>query len=461
MKKQSWNERYEYVFSSVPVSERKSTGELALIFAGFSFACSALTVGGLIGWCMPFSEAVAVCAAGNAVLFVIALFWGLIGYETGNSSIVLVRRLLGNRMAILTAVYLVLFLMAWCGMNGDLLAQMIVCVFPKTQIPMPVLSACTVLVSVVFSIFGWRGMKILSQISVPILIILTVYQLVHIGMLKGGWQFLLDYQPQSEMSFLRALGIVVGSFSLSATTTPDLCRFAKSRRAVFCCITVYAGLLMLSNVCGIVVVQATGARNTNYGFALLGLVIPSFFWSMLCMYTTQNVNMYIGSLAVQNLVRRTKLGGNLSHWRVTYMMGCLSIIAAATGITKYFVSVTQLLLRAVVPLTILMAIAVFQKKIRCKWCIRQKNDLWMVSFFLSMLAMDIGEGLSLFEKIFFQAAVYIGVYLAVFAWEEYKKSCAYDTVLLHNSMDESIIEKQSGTSAEENKTHGRVRHGIF
>lgn len=158
------------------------------------------------------------------------------------------------------------------------------------------------------SVHGWRQLEVVNGVVVPLIGALTLYGVVWIWRMKGGLGFLLCYQSAYRMSLSAAIAMTVGNFALSATTMPDICRFAKSRRAVLTCASAYALALTMSNLCGILLVQATEANNLIYGIFLLNMVFPGFLWMVLSSYTTQNVNVYMGSLAMQNFVHGTEDG---------------------------------------------------------------------------------------------------------------------------------------------------------
>lgn len=345
------NETYEYVFVSVPAEKRKPEYSLIFILTGFAFSFSGVVVGAEIGRSMPFYQALFTCLTGNLVLFAAALFWGNVGCDSGYTGVFWVRKTFGDKMAAVFSALIVLAMIIWVGINGDLLAKLIISVFSGWPIPLPVTALLVIVLGIYCSRRGWRSLEIISRLACPVIIFLTIYNVIHIGEMKEGFSFLLHYQPESVLPFSTAVTMLVGNFTLSVATIPDICRFAGSRRVVFRCAAFYALILTVNNLCGILVIQATGANNMNYGIYLLEMIIPAFIWGVLCLYTTQNVNMYTGSLAIQNLVMETTMGGNISHKTAVLFIGGLSIMVGSIGAVRYLEEFTGILVLFITPVT--------------------------------------------------------------------------------------------------------------
>lgn len=348
-------ETFEYAFRAVPQIKRKPTLSLLLILVGFSFSASGLMMGAHIGSHMRFWDAVGACFAGNFVVFCMALFWGMIGYEKGYASVFLIKKIFGDKPAVIYAVVIILCIITWVGMNGSLLARMTISIFPDWPLPLPVTALLAILICVCFSLYGWRSLENISRVTVPIILLLTIYNFSMMGIKKSGFGQLLDFQPETTVPFLVAAAAVMGNFSLSAVTMPDICRFARSRRAVVLCVSVYSLLLFVTNLGGICVVQTTAANNLNYGIYLLGMVGNSFVWMILCTYTTQNVNLYTGSLAVQKLVHKTVLGGNISHKAAVLFIGGASALIAVGDASRFMEKFAGAAVAFALPFTLIAA----------------------------------------------------------------------------------------------------------
>ena len=131
-------------------------------------------------------------------------------------------------------------MIGWMGMNGEWLADILVKFFPQLCLPHPVATMLLIAVGTCCSLYGWRSMEIAGKVLVPIILVLAFYiGLCTYGMYTG-FDFMANYQQQEPAAFSSALALVLGNYVMSAVTMSDLCRFAKSKRAVFGVVFIYA-----------------------------------------------------------------------------------------------------------------------------------------------------------------------------------------------------------------------------
>lgn len=183
------NETYEYAFSAVPQARKKSTVSLLLVMMGISFSSSGLTLGAEFGNTMTFAKALAACLIGNTFLFIFSLFWGMLGYKSGYTSVFLVKKILGDKAGNVFSLLVVAAMITWVGVNGDLLAKMIVCIFPEWPFPIPVTVLLAVTVCVCCVVGGWKNLEIVAKLSIPVIIGLTMHNIVHLALKKMGLNF--------------------------------------------------------------------------------------------------------------------------------------------------------------------------------------------------------------------------------------------------------------------------------
>ncbi|MDO5416892.1 MAG: cytosine permease [Lachnospiraceae bacterium] len=344
------NDHYEYAFSTVPEKRRKPAGELMAILAGVAFSTSGASLGMRAGLSMPFGRAVFVCVAGNLLLGALACFWGMLGYRSGRSSVSLVRQMFGIQTAAVFAVFVTLAASVWIGMSGNMLARLLIAGFSQWRLPAAVTTQLAVCLCVVSTADGWRSMRRMNLWVLPALVILTVYLILQIVEENGGVGFLSFFQPNRSLGVAAAISMIMGNYALSATTMPDICRFAKNRRSVLLGVGIYILVLTVSDVCGILIVQATGAEEISYGMFCFGAAGLNFIWMVLCIYSTQNVNLYVGGLAIQNLVRGTWMEGNISHKTAMLFLGGLSSVLGVMNLFRYLAGMAQFILLCTAPL---------------------------------------------------------------------------------------------------------------
>lgn len=385
----SLNETYEYAFSSVPHSKRKATWRLLPILMTSALASSGLNMGGAIGWGMTFQEAVLACLCGTVILFFLCLLWGWWSFAFGRSCTTLVQRILGRPTACVFSFIVMVAMILWIAMNGDMLAQVALAIFPSLSLPRPVALLVVIAIGTLMAAVGWRSLELVARIALPFILLLTGYNIYQIFAVCDP-SAILTYQPEQTLAFSFAITLFTGNFFIAAAATfPDICRFAKSRRSVVLCALLYSLSAFLSCLCGVLVIQSTGANTLTYGIYQLGIGAGNILWIILCTYTTQNMNIYNGSLAIQGIVWQTRLGGNISHKNAAWFMAALSTILGILNLPQYLPSFTNINLLVVVPLTTIMAV---------EWQLGKDKPL--PSPALPLIAWGISLALSFFAQFF-------------------------------------------------------------
>lgn len=387
----AFQEVYEYAFSSVPEDKRKPTGVLALVMFGFALSHSAINIGLRIGVAMPLGQAVGISIAGNAVLFFISLFWGLLGQRTGSTSASLIKKLLGTPISLLFSFCVTLAMIGWMGMNGEWLAAILTDLFPGWMVPLPVAAMLVVAVGVCCSLRGWKSIETIDKILIPLIVFAAIFIVVRIQ--DGGMAFTQEALVQNDsLSIPAAVIMVIGNYAVSAATVPDLSRFAVHRRSVLGCTVVYTLTLVGCNLCGILLAKGAGVQNLTYGVYKLGLLIPGLIFLAMCTYTTQNVNLYIGSLALQNLLKSTTASGMFSYKMTVLLMGGFAMLVSTVGISKHLATFAGFCVLSVISLTgiALMEAVIGRKRERVRSSIPLM--VWLFSVVAGFVAWQYSGG---------------------------------------------------------------------
>ena len=373
-------EVYEYSFSPIPADKRKPTRILLLVLIGFSLSTSGIKVGMQAGNSMPFWEALCACIAGNLVLFFIALFWGILGQRSGSTNAALITKILGAPTSLLFSSFVILAMIGWMGMNGSWLATITKELFKGWSLPIPLTIILFIALGAFCSLYGWKSMEWLARLLVPAIILFAVYMVIHASSM-ANFGLLPQPQPRETISTSTIISTVIGNYAMSATTMADLCRFAKTRRSVLGCTAVYGATLALCNLCGIALAQATGALDLTYSIYMLGLTAPGLICLSMCTYTTQNVNTYFGSLALQNILKKTAVGGDISHKSVVLILGGLAMIVGSMGIGRYLSQFARFLTLGAVSLTgIILTEMLISKKLG-----KTKGFMPLIAFLFSIM----------------------------------------------------------------------------
>lgn len=345
--------QYEFAFEPVPKDKRKSGLSLFLVLAGYPIAVSNFVTGSAIGFQMTFLDALLALVIGDAFLIFVAVSTGLVSYSTGLSTSFLSRIVFGKRGSTIFSALLVLSSITWIGINGNTFGRMVLANFPNFPIPEAVLGVLIILVWSISAMKGYKGLEIVSWIGVPTAIMLSVVIFVLVGTRYGGFGMVLSYapDPDSMMPLTTAIASIVGSWVFGCLITPDVCRFASSKKGV-----VGAGIaaftigLFCLQLVGVIVAQIAKSGDFSEATAAIGLGYLVLVCTLVCLCTTQDNNIYGAGLAAQNILDATSLRGKVTHSQIALIVTVLSAVFAACGALKWLLPIVQFLSVLLVPI---------------------------------------------------------------------------------------------------------------
>lgn len=373
---------YEYAFSSVPASGRKKLLSLTVVLAGYPIALSNFVIGGKVGVHMPFNEALIALLVGNAVLIAVVIATGIAAYQTGLSTAFLSRHAFGKQGSSIFSALLILSSVTWISMNADIFARLIQTTFSWWPIPVAITAILCIALWTQSAVRGYKGLAFISYLGVPAALILSLGGVIAAMSNSGGMAAILQFTPAETITFSAATSAIVGGWVFGATITPDVCRFAKSRRDV-----VIAGTVSFVLGCfglqfaGMLVALATGEGDFTKAMAALGLALLAFFAAIFCLWTTQDNNIYGASLAVQNILSETRAKGKIKHKLVALIIAAVAAILAALGIYDKILPIIQFLSVLIPPVPGLIIAEIFiVKRSNAQ---RRVNPIALVSWLLA------------------------------------------------------------------------------
>lgn len=206
-------------FLLFPQTSAKPLNSILLVLVGFCLSTSSIATGIRVGYSVSFGSALWICIAGNLVLFLCALFWGMLGCRTGYTSQHLLGAMLGRKVSLLFSGFVILAMTIWLGMNGEWLANIVFHLFSQWRIPVPVTTLLIIAVGTCCSTFGWKTLEITSKIMVPIILVVG-YVILHVNSMGIGLDAIAQYQPRGHLSASESFVLVVGNFAMSRHHDP-------------------------------------------------------------------------------------------------------------------------------------------------------------------------------------------------------------------------------------------------
>lgn len=224
----------DYPLQVVPGHARKSLTSLGLVLLGFTFFTPTMLAGAGIAPSFGFGEFVWVALLGSLVLGVYVSVLGGIGARTGLTTVVMGRYAFGDGGSKLMSLLLGGTQVGWYGVTVATLALLVQQATGwEGRLSLWLLILVGGAVMGFTAYFGYRGMELLSAVSVPLLLILagwvTWRSLTEIGS-QGGFGAIV---PTGETSVAVAVTAIVGTFASGGTQAPNWTRFARSPREGF------------------------------------------------------------------------------------------------------------------------------------------------------------------------------------------------------------------------------------
>ena len=328
----------DYSLESVPLSQRKSWINLAVIWIGIAVVMSAIFRGMMVGLGLGKISSVAVSyLLGETILIGMMGLAGYIGAKTGFSTPLIANFSFGRIGAILVSLSIAFSLIGWFGVQAAFFARTIQ-FYLGTNFHLPVFSFLCGILMMFPALFGIRGLSALSWVASPFMIAIFIW-----GIIKMGFHFLpsqtlvslaLNHQPDPyPITLGAAASIVAGGFIVGATTSADIFRYAKPRmKDIFLAATVAMVASAFLHLVGSVLAMNTGVYHERLpeliiGNQYLGLGFIGFLVLLLAQWTTNDSNIYSSVLALNNIFRTKR-------WMMTIIAGVFASLFAAFGILE-------------------------------------------------------------------------------------------------------------------------------
>ncbi|MCY8180669.1 cytosine permease [Bacillus paralicheniformis] len=339
-KKPSYTNADDFAVTSVPENKRKSIFNITITSCAWIISLSTIVTGGALIQGLNFAHAVLAAVLGMLILAVYGFFQGIMGAKYGISTTVLARQAFGRYGSGLFGIVLALTLgIGWFGWQVAFFGTTISEMFPGVWLAKPEVAIVWGGILMILTAFiGYRGLAALSFIAVPLVVIFSIWGIVSAVNYSGSWHNLLTFHPTGDpMTIFAGITIVVGNAALGAVVFPDVTRYAKGAVSggigasvgyflggVFCLVA-GAAMAITANVPDI-----GSTPNIPAAMSKLGLGFLAFFIIVFAQWTTNDNNLYTGSLGLRNVV-------NIPKKALVAIMGVIGIMIALLGVQNMFV----------------------------------------------------------------------------------------------------------------------------
>jgi nucleobase:cation symporter-1, NCS1 family len=304
---------------------------LAFIFMGMQVPVSYFITGGSVIAGLPLGEAFAIPVVAAAIGFLLFALVGIMGWQTGTSTMVCTRPAFGIIGSVLPALVTWIELTGWDSVHVQLAGKLMGTIAQPAGLSYPRLYSVGVgLIIAGLVIWGHRILKVMERLLVPIVIVLValaLYTVLHGQNLAHLWS-------KSRPGNLTVMLGFDAMFIAILTWVPmvsDYTRFARSRSGAFW----PAWLASLPVALFMLFVGQAGAVGLNNPNALVAMVNTGGVFSILafCIATfatiaTAALIMYSASMAGLNVLSTFFPGLQLRH--INMFTGVIVIVASIT-----------------------------------------------------------------------------------------------------------------------------------
>lgn len=341
----------------IKAEERQSWGSIAMVWIGSMICVPSLMVGGILGTSLTIPQIIAAIVIGYGIICFYMSLMGIQGCDTGLPTSNLAAASLGEKGArYIISTILAVACIGWFGIQsgvcGSSFSSMIATI-TGIEIPVWLSSLIWGMIMLVTACGGFKGLKLLNYVAVPLLLIVCGYGAIAAMNQFNGTETLQNYVPVTPIPFVSGVSLVVATFAIGGAISGDYCRYAKNRADVIksSVIGVLPSGLMILMV-GAIMSVVTGEYDISVVLAKIGVPVIGLVALVLATWTTNVTNAYSGGLSLSNLLG----AGEKRFVASTAIAGFLGTILAIFGILDKFQAFLSLL-SAFVPALVGVVIA--------------------------------------------------------------------------------------------------------
>ena len=310
----------DFPLSEAPRSARKGLLSISMVLFSFTFFTGTMFAGGKLGMAFNFIDMLWIAAIGNSLLALYAAALALIAARSGLNTVLMGRFCFGEAGSRLSDFLLGFAELGWYAWGTATVAIVLVKILGLAEgftLPLMVLFGLGFSIT---AIIGYKGLDVLSRVSVPLMCALLVISMYIATQHVGGFKGLAAVIPNETMSVSAAITMVFGTFASGATQATNWTRLSRTGRiAVIASVVSFLlgnGLMVVAGAwCAIVYQQADIVEV----MMLQGLSFAAVIMLCLNLWTIQGPTIYNVSAAACHLVR-------------TERRRTMTLIAAAIGV---------------------------------------------------------------------------------------------------------------------------------
>ena len=337
----SSQESADYASGAIPENARQPWYVPAFIFGGLEFCIPVLLIGGILIGNFSLLEIIGILLIGLVFFQWIGnAIQGYIGAKTGLTSSALAALSFGKEQSrIIVGIVILALTLGWWAIQTSVAADAfsaLVGINKYENFFLYVLSTAGIgILFAIPSILGYASIKWVDYVAIPAGLLLVTVAL-YLSINNMGWEKITEWNPESNMSFIEAINLVISINVAQWLIAPDYTRFAKPtwRDNILIPLGIIIVGFPLFLVGGI---MSMGTGNSDIVQVMQELGFPAWGFVVLWVatWTSQLVSNYTGGLVLCNMFN---LHDAKSRKKMTFLFAIIGIILALLGIMEQFVN---------------------------------------------------------------------------------------------------------------------------
>lgn len=328
---------YDYEYEPVPSEVRKRWPVIALIWLAIGIDISGLFLGAYLSSGLSFGNAVTATLIGSAILGVLAALCANVGFGTGLSTTLLSIAVFGRWGGKLIGIISSISLIGWFAFQLDFFGEMLQKSLSHYEFQpnrLAILCFGMLLMSVT-AVWGVRSLGKLSVFSVPLMLTLIV---VGIILAATHQSTVLPVTLKKPISMGSAISYVVSIWIMAAVMSPDIARYAKTRKDAI----LGAGMgFLLGNSATILVAlfltNLVGSYDLVEIFFAIGLGLSAILILIFAQWTTNSANLISSALGLSVVIR------TIPRPLLVILLALVGLVLSYNGMVANFTSFLSLL----------------------------------------------------------------------------------------------------------------------
>lgn len=220
----------DFPLSEAPREARKGLLSISMVLFSFTFFTGTMFAGGKLGMAFNFVDMLWIAAIGNSLLALYAAALSFIASRSGLNTVLMGRFCFGEAGSRLSDFLLGFAELGWYAWGTATVAIVLVKMLGLAgglTIPLMILFGFGFSLT---AIIGYKGLDVLSRVSVPLMFVLLIISMYIATHDIGGFQALAAVIPHETMTFSAAVTMVFGTFASGATQATNWTRLSRTGR---------------------------------------------------------------------------------------------------------------------------------------------------------------------------------------------------------------------------------------